>query len=129
MFDLFKEKNYLREENKKLQRKIDVYADDNQQLNLQLDIMVKMLKDKDKEIESLKEQNFEFQKELVARNKRGKSKIVMDKDKITTEVVERKPRKTTKKTCVGAMDSTGIAVIDVPNKKTKTKAKSKKGAK
>lgn len=127
MFDLFKEKNYLREENKKLQRKIDVYADDNQQLNLQLDIMVKMLKDKDKEIESLKEQNFEFQKELVARNKRGKSKIVMDKDKITTEVVERKPRKTTKKTCVGAMDSTGIAVIDVPNKKTKTKAKSKKG--
>ena len=51
----------------------------------------------------------------------------MDKDKITTEVVERKPRKTTKKTCVGAMDSTGIAVIDVPNKKTKTKAKSKKG--
>ena len=110
MFDLFKEKNYLREENKKLQRKIDVYADDNQQLNLQLDIMVKMLKDKDKEIESLKEQNFEFQK-----------------DKITTEVVERKPRKTTKKTCVGAMDSTGIAVIDVPNKKTKTKAKSKKG--
>lgn len=127
MFDLFKEKNYLREENKKLQRKIDVYADDNQQLNLQLDIMVKMLKDKDKEIESLKKQNFEFQKELVARNKRGKSKIVMDKDKITTEVVERKPRKTTKKTCVGAMDSTGIAVIDVPNKKTKTKAKSKKG--
>lgn len=127
MFDLFKEKNYLREENKKLQRKIDVYADDNQQLNLQLDIMVKMLKDKDKEIESLKEQSFEFQKELVARNKRGKSKIVMDKDKITTEVVERKPRKTTKKTCVGAMDSTGIAVIDVPNKKTKTKAKSKKG--
>lgn len=127
MFDLFKEKNYLREENKKLQRKIDVYADDNQQLNLQLDIMVKMLKDKDKEIESLKEQNFEFQKELVARNKRGKSKIVMDKDKITTEVVERNPRKTTKKTCVGAMDSTGIAVIDVPNKKTKTKAKSKKG--
>lgn len=127
MFDLFKEKNYLREENKKLQRKIDVYADDNQQLNLQLDIMVKMLKDKDKEIESLKEQNFEFQKELVARNKRGKSKIVMDKDKITAEVVERKPRKTTKKTCVGAMDSTGIAVIDVPNKKTKTKAKSKKG--
>lgn len=127
MFDLFKEKNYLREENKKLQRKIDVYADDNQQLNLQLDIMVKMLKDKYKEIESLKEQNFEFQKELVARNKRGKSKIVMDKDKITTEVVERKPRKTTKKTCVGAMDSTGIAVIDVPNKKTKTKAKSKKG--
>lgn len=127
MFDLFKEKNYLREENKKLQRKIDVYADDNQQLNLQLDIMVKMLKDKDKEIESLKEQNLEFQKELVARNKRGKSKIVMDKDKITTEVVERKPRKTTKKTCVGAMDSTGIAVIDVPNKKTKTKAKSKKG--
>ena len=127
MFDLFKEKNYLREENKKLQGKIDVYADDNQQLNLQLDIMVKMLKDKDKEIESLKEQNFEFQKELVARNKRGKSKIVMDKDKITTEVVERKPRKTTKKTCVGAMDSTGIAVIDVPNKKTKTKAKSKKG--
>lgn len=127
MFDLFKEKNYLREENKKLQRKIDVYADDNQQLNLQLDIMVKMLKDKDKEIESLKEQNFEFQKELVARNKRGKSKIVMDKDKITTEVVERKPRKTTKKTCVGAMDSTGIAVIDVSNKKTKTKAKSKKG--
>lgn len=127
MFDLFKEKNYLREENKKLQRKIDVYADDNQQLNLQLDIRVKMLKDKDKEIESLKEQNFEFQKELVARNKRGKSKIVMDKDKITTEVVERKPRKTTKKTCVGAMDSTGIAVIDVPNKKTKTKAKSKKG--
>lgn len=104
MFDLFKEKNYLREENKKLQRKIDVYADDNQQLNLQLDIMVKMLKDKDKEIESLKEQSFEFQKELVARNKRGKSKIVMDKDKITTEVVERKPRKT-----------------------TKTKAKSKKG--
>lgn len=127
MFDLFKEKNYLREENKKLQRKIDVYADDNQQLNLQLDIMVKMLKDKYKEIESLKEQNFEFQKELVARNKRGKSKIVMDKDKITTEVVERKPRKTTKKTCVGAMDSTDIAVIDVPNKKTKTKAKSKKG--
>lgn len=127
MFDLFKEKNYLREENKKLQRKIDVYAADNQQLNLQLDIMVKMLKDKDKEIESLKEQSFEFQKELVARNKRGKSKIVMDKDKITTEVVERKPRKTTKKTCVGAMDSTGIAVIDVPNKKTKTKAKSKKG--
>ena len=127
MFDLFKEKNYLREENKKLQRKIDVYAADNQQLNLQLDIMVKMLKDKYKEIESLKEQNFEFQKELVARNKRGKSKIVMDKDKITTEVVERKPRKTTKKTCVGAMDSTGIAVIDVPNKKTKTKAKSKKG--
>lgn len=127
MFDLFKEKNYLREENKKLQGKIDVYADDNQQLNLQLDIMVKMLKDKDKEIESLKEQNFEFQKELVSRNKRGKSKIVMDKDKITTEVVERKPRKTTKKTCVGAMDSTGIAVIDVPNKKTKTKAKSKKG--
>lgn len=127
MFDLFKEKNYLREENKKLQRKIDVYADDNQQLNLQLDIMVKMLKDKDKEIESLKEQSFEFQKELVARNKRGKSKIVMDKDKITTEVVERKPRKTTKTTCVGAMDSTGIAVIDVPNKKTKTKAKSKKG--
>ena len=127
MFDLFKEKNYLREENKKLQRKIDVYADDNQQLNLQLDIMVKMLKDKYKEIESLKEQSFEFQKELVARNKRGKSKIVMDKDKITTEVVERKPRKTTKKTCVGAMDNTGIAVIDVPNKKTKTKAKSKKG--
>ena len=127
MFDLFKEKNYLREENKKLQGKIDVYAADNQQLNLQLDIMVKMLKDKDKEIESLKEQSFEFQKELVARNKRGKSKIVMDKDKITTEVVERKPRKTTKKTCVGAMDSTGIAVIDVPNKKTKTKAKSKKG--
>lgn len=127
MFDLFKEKNYLREENKKLRGIIDVYSDDNQQLNLQLDIMVKMLKDKDKEIESLKEQNFEFQKELVARNKRGKSKIVMDKDKITTEVVERKPRKTTKKTCVGAMDSTGIAVIDVPNKKTKTKAKSKKG--
>lgn len=128
MFNLFNdEKKNLRKENKVLKGKIAILNQENNSLDLQLKIMTKMVHSQQEEIESLKEQSFEFQKELVARNKRGKSKIVMDKDKITTEVVERKPRKTTKKTCVGAMDSTGIAVIDVPNKETKTKAKSKEG--
>lgn len=131
MFNLFNdEKKNLRKENKVLKGKIAILNKENNSLDLQLKIMTKMVHSQQEEIESLKEQSFEYQKKLEASKKNRKTTIKQDKDSITMEVTQKAPKKSKKKDkgiCVGAMDSTGIAVIDVPNKKTKTKAKSKKG--
>ena len=133
MFNLFNdEKKNLRKENKVLKGKIAILNQENNSLDLQLKIMTKMVHSQQEEIESLKEQSFEYQKKLEASKKNRKTTIKQDKDSITMEVTQKAPKKSKKKDkgiCVGIMDSTGIAVIDSNTLKEESKEKHTKSKK
>lgn len=75
MFNLFNnEKKNLRKENEKLKDKIASLNQENNDLDLQLKRMTKMIHSQQDEIESLKEQSFEYQKKLEASKKNRKTR-------------------------------------------------------